>query len=1777
MKRVQSIILVLAMVLSLFSGLGTTAYALEADYTGQTDAGNYTITTPEQLALLATTVNAGTTYEGSTFRLTNDIDLSGYSSWTPIAKFSDSEGNLTSLRFMGTFDGDGHYVEDINISALTASYEGYSLFGAVGTGGTVKDLGVTGDVASYRCAAGIAGYNFGTISHCFSEVTVSANGGGGLRGSGGIVGHNEGTVEYCINAGTVHNDYRRAGGIVGYNYGTAARIDHCYNVGNVTSATSGYAGAIAATNGESATTAGIVTDSYFLTGSAVAVFGVNSAASTDTTAFNPNAMLLDSSGNATTTSLKSALNDDDATAFKDTNPVAYPVLFWQDDYKWNTCTITIDDPAGGTLTATVNENAITGSVDLVAGTCIVLTASAPDAEYLFNGFTATVNSTTTNLGGTSKEVLHSITYTVSTDATLSANYLSTGTDVLTISSRAGVHGKSTVLDTKTWKQLIEASITYSDGYGYMYTHGSDGWNMVAATQYVPITSLLSGLITPAATDKIVASAEDGSPSVTPTWSLLNSDLYFFPNATTSTTGGSIAGKVPVPSALALSWAGGAVNTSNTSMDTAEEALSATAANAYNSVSLRMVYGCTENDYTNLTSGSTIQGNRLWRGVTDLAVAKTPTTYTGTLSAASLKDSSNNNRTPYYSYGVTFDSSTQKVSISASGLTAFTDGTNGSGDWVGIAIPLGTTYSSIHVGSNNSAMTDVSSNTSNITSASGIYYYDYKWDYNNIDSETGDAVEYIQFSLDGGTTVYEIAVDTSGITANAVDFCGVGLSLDMIKAHPTTAQFTMNGTAYTVTGIKVSDILKYYATTISPAALKFGTSTATVYDCAYIGTGSAILPQYPGYGWDQSMLIWSQLDSSNAEKITSGIKSAVNGGTGKMWWSGVTTVTKITDAALTIKDTNGILADRFVSLAQLKEHVSSAADFKKMKSDGTLNTSYSAITGVSVGALVSSFVPGPTYVTSLYFSDASGKSNMFQSTTYSGLSTGLLGDDFDNGMLVWSSNVTSDSTESKLTSALNGGTGKYWWNNVISMTYAQTNKVAFSITPASAAVVVKDGSGVAMSQSAINTYILPNGAYTYTISASGYTTSSGALTVADNNQTIATALEADTSGGGGSGGSTTYKITGYSGTNGTVSTNVSTAASGENVTLTVTPANGYVLTDLDLSAGTLKESLSSTRKTYTFAMPSSTVTVTATFEQVELTVYVKNGSGGTAEVGALFSRSQLEALSNTTSKPTTGYLYYKNGEWDAVVATQYVTLDNLLANAGISFGSGDSINASAADGFYDSVSYKNIQNYQYYFDPNNNGARSVAPYIIALKHYTGTLSGSTLSKIVSGSPETNLRSCYGCSQDQYAADPPTAYGRRLVSSVTSLTIINSAEVNKNTKDGVTPETTVKEVTVTAQVTVANGTATASVSSSDVTKAITTADSSGSNSVIEISAVSGKETTTAEVTFAASTMDLLKKSSSVAGLKITTDEGTIVLDKSTLDGVASEAGGKAVTVTIDKPEKTALTAEQQELAGDNTVYALTITAADQKITDFDGKVTVSLPYKLTDGEDASNVVIYYLSSEGKIEKFAASYDAKTGLASFTTNHFSVYMTAYEATVAYADVMLTNWYYSAVNDVVKKGIMTGTSATTFDPNRDTTRAMLATVLWRQAGKPAASLTTSPFADVQDKTAWYYDAVLWAYEKGIVKGLSETTFSANRTVSRQELVTMLYRYSQVNSSSLTATNTADVSSFSDWGTVSDWAEDSFRWAYKNGLVTGLTETTLSPGSNATRAQIASILTRYQ
>ena len=172
-------------------------------------------------------------------------------------------------------------------------------------------------------------------------------------------------------------------------------------------------------------------------------------------------------------------------------------------------------------------------------------------------------------------------------------------------------------------------------------------------------------------------------------------------------------------------------------------------------------------------------------------------------------------------------------------------------------------------------------------------------------------------------------------------------------------------------------------------------------------------------------------------------------------------------------------------------------------------------------------------------------------------------------------------------------------------------------------------------------------------------------------------------------------------------------------------------------------------------------------------------------------------------------------------------------------------------------------------------------------------------------------------------------------------------------------------------------------------------------------------------------------------------------------------------------------------------------------------------------------------------------------------------------FTDVKVGTWYYDAVAFVYENGLMQGTSATRFSPDSSLTRAMLAQILYNRAGKPTVK-DKSAFTDVAND-AWYADAVIWAYGEGIVSGVGGGKFAPDASITREQLAAMLYRAAgspEVQETTLT---------FNDASKVSSYAKSAICWAVEEGIVTGKGGNRLDPTGTATRAEVAQMLARFE
>lgn len=172
--------------------------------------------------------------------------------------------------------------------------------------------------------------------------------------------------------------------------------------------------------------------------------------------------------------------------------------------------------------------------------------------------------------------------------------------------------------------------------------------------------------------------------------------------------------------------------------------------------------------------------------------------------------------------------------------------------------------------------------------------------------------------------------------------------------------------------------------------------------------------------------------------------------------------------------------------------------------------------------------------------------------------------------------------------------------------------------------------------------------------------------------------------------------------------------------------------------------------------------------------------------------------------------------------------------------------------------------------------------------------------------------------------------------------------------------------------------------------------------------------------------------------------------------------------------------------------------------------------------------------------------------------------------------HWAHTGIDYCVAESLMYGTGNDRFEPDTKMTRAMLACVLYRVAGTPEATERTTPFTDL--KADWYQDAIAWAYQEGVINGVGKHTFAPDAVVTREQLVTMLYRYAELTSDEGDAQQEAwpELDGYTDAAQVSDWARDAMRWAVANGILNGVSPDRLAPAGGADRAQVAVILMRF-
>ncbi|MBM6919311.1 S-layer homology domain-containing protein [Intestinimonas butyriciproducens] len=306
----------------------------------------------------------------------------------------------------------------------------------------------------------------------------------------------------------------------------------------------------------------------------------------------------------------------------------------------------------------------------------------------------------------------------------------------------------------------------------------------------------------------------------------------------------------------------------------------------------------------------------------------------------------------------------------------------------------------------------------------------------------------------------------------------------------------------------------------------------------------------------------------------------------------------------------------------------------------------------------------------------------------------------------------------------------------------------------------------------------------------------------------------------------------------------------------------------------------------------------------------------------------------------------------------------------------------------------------------------------------------------------------------------------------------------------------------------------------------------------------EATRVNVDLPKSSVEAMAKSD--ADLVVKTEIAAVSIPSEGLAEIA-KANGSTVTVSTEKA---------------NNAIAINIAVGGKTVEEIKGGITVAVSAEKKNGN-----VLVLVSADGTetvVKKSVVDGDTVKALLDGSAT-----VKVVDHSKSFTDTT-NHWAKDSIAFASSHELFQGVSATEFAPDQTMSRAMLATVLYRL--EDAAQTGESVFTDVVEG-AWYADGVAWANENGIVSGYGNGVFAPNDNITREQLVVMLYRYAQ-HLGMDTKTN-KDLKSYSDADTVSSWATDAMKWAVDKGLIAGRTNSTLTPGGTATRAETATILQR--
>jgi hypothetical protein len=354
-------------------------------------------------------------------------------------------------------------------------------------------------------------------------------------------------------------------------------------------------------------------------------------------------------------------------------------------------------------------------------------------------------------------------------------------------------------------------------------------------------------------------------------------------------------------------------------------------------------------------------------------------------------------------------------------------------------------------------------------------------------------------------------------------------------------------------------------------------------------------------------------------------------------------------------------------------------------------------------------------------------------------------------------------------------------------------------------------------------------------------------------------------------------------------------------------------------------------------------------------------------------------------------------------------------------------------------------------------------------------------------------------------------------------------------------------------------------SAINNSLKEAEEKGTQPVVEINMNTKPDKTNFSVTIPYTSFNHLAESE-VEALTVSSPQITITFDDKAIDSINQSAKSR-VTVSA---AKVGVPAGYEEEIGDRPIYNLEVSSDGKKISSFgDGKATVSVKYTPAPGEDLDEIVIYYIPADGiPVKVTNCVYNPDTGMVTFVTNHFSAYAVAYSE-VSFTDIT-GQWYENYVQFLASRGILSGTDKGIFSPEANITRAEFVTILARLSGADLSVYTVSAFSDVA-KTDWYFAAVQWAFDKGLVQG-SDGLFKPDANITRQDMAVLLQRYQQIILGKALPELQAAIT-FADSGSIASYASAAVTAVQKAGIISGKGEGIFDPEAFATRAEAAKMI----